>query len=110
MGAITIGDNIYFKKDGYDPTTLRGITFLAHEITHSEQYRAVGMKTFFGTYTVSSALVLSDPLSLATAAIAATKGISLPHDMNVYEQAADAKAREVRNYLAKQAYGENDDL
>lgn len=43
MGGITIGDNIYFKKGQYDPTALRGISRLAREITHAEQYRALGM-------------------------------------------------------------------
>jgi hypothetical protein len=83
------GPHIYFKKDSYDPTTLRGITLLAHEITHGEQYRAVGTGLFLQIYTASSALVLSTPLGLVTSAIAATKGKNLPHAMNVYEQAAD---------------------
>lgn len=107
MGGITIGDDIHFKKDVYDPSTLRGISLLAHEITHSEQYRAVGTGTFLQTYTVSSALILSTPLGLTASVVSATQGVNLPHDMNVYEQAADAKAREVRNYLAKLGYGEN---
>jgi len=107
MGAITIGDNISFKKGEYNPTTLDGIAFLAHEITHSEQYRAVGVGTFLQTYTVSSALVVSNPVGLVASVIAAKQGKNLPHDMNAYEQAADAKARKVRNELARQGYGED---
>ena len=105
MAGVTLGDNIHFSKGAYDPSTLRGITLLAHEITHSQQYRAVGTEGFLQTYGASSALVLSNPVGLVASAIAATKGINLPHDQNVYEKSADAKAMEVRNSLANVGYG-----
>jgi hypothetical protein len=105
MLAMTLGDNIHFKKDQYDPSTLRGITLLAHEITHSIQYRIVGAENFLKTYSASSALVLSTPLGVAASLIAITKDINLPHDMNVYEKSVSAKAQEVRNSLFKLGYG-----
>jgi len=105
MLGMTLGDNIHFKKGQYDPSTLRGVTLLAHEISHSVQYRIVGAETFLKTYSASSALVLSTPLGVAASAIAITKGINLPHDMNAYEKSASAKAREVSIYLAKLGYG-----
>jgi len=69
------------------------------------QYRAFGADTFLKTYAVSSASVLSSPVGLLASASAATKGINLPHNLNVYELAADAKAREVRDYLYSLGYG-----
>jgi len=106
MGGITIGDKINFKKGEYDERTIAGIVMLAHEITHSEQYRAVGSAVFLQTYTASSAMVLATPLGLVVSAVAATQGKNLPHDLNVYEQAANAKARQVRDYLVELGYGE----
>ncbi len=104
MAAITLGDHIHFKQGEFNPRTLAGITLLAHEIAHSAQYRAVGTKTFVETYAASSIAVTSG-VGLLAAMVAATKGINLPHDLNVYEQAAEAKASEVRNALVNLNYG-----
>ncbi len=41
--ATTIGDTIYFRKpEGFDPHSLAGLSLLAHEVRHVEQYREQG--------------------------------------------------------------------
>jgi hypothetical protein len=36
--AVTIGTNIYFRKDAYNPASEEGRKLLAHELTHVAQY------------------------------------------------------------------------
>ncbi|TXS47813.1 DUF4157 domain-containing protein, partial [Streptomyces sp. or43] len=38
--AYTVGNNVVFQRDAYDPSSLRGRTTLAHELTHVIQQRS----------------------------------------------------------------------
>jgi hypothetical protein len=38
--AYTVGSNIVFQRDKYDPSATEGHTMLAHELTHSVQQRS----------------------------------------------------------------------
>jgi hypothetical protein len=106
MVAMTLGNNIHFKEGKFNPRTLAGITLLAHEIAHAQQYRGLGTGTFLQTYVGASVATVSSPAGLVATMIAAAKGVNLPHDANIYELAAQAKAAEVRDYLASKGYGE----
>jgi len=37
--GITRGNNIYFRPDVYDPSTVAGLALLGHELVHVGQYR-----------------------------------------------------------------------
>ena len=51
IGAITLGSTIYFREiDQYDPHTVTGLVFLAHEIKHVEQYQREGFVRFYIRY------------------------------------------------------------
>ena len=81
------------------------MTLLAHEIAHAEQFRAVGKVSFLANYGAASLLVFSTSTGVVATALAATQGVNLPHQANVFEIAARARAEEVRNYLASVGYG-----
>lgn len=44
--AYTSGNHIYFAPDSYDPETIEGVALIAHEITHSAQYKTYGKVRF----------------------------------------------------------------
>ncbi len=48
--AFTLGKNLYFAPGHYDIHSAKGIALLAHEITHSRQYRQEGNWTFAVKY------------------------------------------------------------
>jgi hypothetical protein len=51
IGAIALGSTIYFcKPDHFNPHTVAGIAFLAHELKHVEQYKRDGLIKFFARY------------------------------------------------------------
>jgi Domain of unknown function (DUF4157) len=50
-GAITIGDDIYFRDvEHYNPDSIRGIGDLGHEVEHNKQYHRLGGFKFFVRY------------------------------------------------------------
>lgn len=51
IGAIALGSTIYFRRlDQYNPHTVAGIAFLAHELKHVEQYKRDGLLKFLARY------------------------------------------------------------
>jgi hypothetical protein len=38
--AYTVGSNVVFQRDKYDPTSVEGMTMLAHELPHVVQQRS----------------------------------------------------------------------
>jgi len=51
IGAITLGGTIYIRQLGsYNPHTVDGLAFLAHELKHMEQYEREGPGKFYAKY------------------------------------------------------------
>lgn len=51
IGAIALGSTIYFRRpELFNPHTLAGIAFLAHELKHVEQYKRDGLLKFIARY------------------------------------------------------------
>jgi len=51
IGAIALGSTIYFRRpELYNPHTVAGIAFLAHELKHVEQYKRDGLLMFIARY------------------------------------------------------------
>src|SRR5205085_5917852 len=49
--AITIGNDIYFSSwDAYNPTTVKGLSKIGHELTHVQQQNALGEDAFMLLY------------------------------------------------------------
>jgi len=49
--AITLGHTIHFRDERfYNPHTIQGLSLLAHEIKHVEQYEKLGFFGFIGKY------------------------------------------------------------
>ncbi|MBI2566652.1 MAG: DUF4157 domain-containing protein, partial [Candidatus Schekmanbacteria bacterium] len=48
--AFTLGDNIYFEKGKYNPSTRNGIELIIHELHHVEQYAVLGKIDFLRIY------------------------------------------------------------
>lgn len=44
--AYTSGNHIYFAPGKYDPSSVEGIATIAHELTHSQQYKKYGRFRF----------------------------------------------------------------
>jgi hypothetical protein len=51
MAAITLGKTIYFRnEDLYNPHTIAGLSLLAHELKHVEQYLNDKLFKFYANY------------------------------------------------------------
>jgi hypothetical protein len=51
IAAIALGSTIYFRRiDQFNPHTVAGLAFLAHELKHVEQYKRDGMLKFLLRY------------------------------------------------------------
>lgn len=50
VGAITLGNDIYFAPGTYDPGSVEGIALIGHEITHSVQRAMQGRWEFYRDY------------------------------------------------------------
>ena len=51
VAAITLGHTIHFREEShYNPHTIQGLTLLAHEIKHVEQFEQRGFFRFIGKY------------------------------------------------------------
>ncbi|MBI2568593.1 MAG: DUF4157 domain-containing protein, partial [Candidatus Schekmanbacteria bacterium] len=48
--AFTLGDNIYFEKGKYNPSTRKGLELIIHELHHVEQYAISGKVDFLREY------------------------------------------------------------
>lgn len=49
-GAVTIGNDIYYNPANYNPSTVEGLAELGHELTHVQQYNAIGDDIFMTKY------------------------------------------------------------
>lgn len=50
-GAVTIGNDIYYRSvSDYNPSTVEGLAELGHELTHIQQYNALGYDVFVTKY------------------------------------------------------------
>jgi len=49
-GAVTLGADVCFKRDAYDPLSPRGLALIAHECVHVRQYRELGATRFLVSY------------------------------------------------------------
>jgi RHS repeat-associated protein len=50
VGAITLGNDIYFAPGEYDPYSAAGIALIGHEVTHSTQFATQGSSEFYRNY------------------------------------------------------------
>ena len=51
VAAITLGHTIHFRDESfYNPHSIQGLSLLAHEIKHIEQYEKLGILKFIGRY------------------------------------------------------------
>ena len=50
QGALTIAPFVFFGRNPYDPESASSMALLAHELTHIEQYEAMGRLRFLWTY------------------------------------------------------------
>ncbi|MDA2925559.1 DUF4157 domain-containing protein, partial [Acidobacteria bacterium AH-259-L09] len=50
MAAITIGDDIYFAPNRYDPHSVAGIALIGHETAHVQEYAEHGLLGFLLRY------------------------------------------------------------
>jgi hypothetical protein len=48
--AYTEGNRIYFQKGEYDPNSVKGLSDIGHELTHSQQYAQLGSAEFQSRY------------------------------------------------------------
>jgi Domain of unknown function (DUF4157) len=89
--AYTSGNNIHFAPGQYDPNSLNGITTIAHELTHAQQYSKYGRLRFqlkyLAFYLTNKRRGMGD--------CEAYEGI--PFEREAYE-----KEREVKEYLKAQ--------
>jgi hypothetical protein len=89
--AYTSGNNIHFAPGRYDPNSLNGITIIAHEITHTQQYRKYGRFGFQLKYLAS--YINNKRRQM---------GDSGAYEEIPFEKEAYEKEREVKAYLEAQ--------
>ncbi len=50
VGGFTFGNDIYFPRGAYDPSTADGFASLGHEVAHVDQFRRLGTAGFAAQY------------------------------------------------------------
>ena len=49
-GAVTLGNQVFFRSGRFDPVTPRGLALIGHEAEHVAQYRRLGTAGFLWRY------------------------------------------------------------
>ncbi len=102
--AYTVGNNVVFQRDAYDPSSHAGQTTIAHELTHVVQQRSGPVD---GT-SAGGGISVSDPADRFERAAAenATRVMSEPPAV----QRASDEEEELQGYFVQRASDEEEEL
>ncbi len=101
IGGITIGNNIYTSTtedfQAYLGATWGALEFIAHELTHVDQYRRLGVSIFLGGYAIEGAY--------AAATVPASEALKASYKKNAFETRARNNAARIIRKLQQAGAG-----